>query len=471
MDTRLLRVLVELERRGTLRAVAEATGYGTSAVSQQLATLERDVGATLVEPDGRRLRLTPAGELLADHGRRILAAVAEARAALDPLSEPSGTLRIAAFAGALSRDLLPVARRLAASHPSLRLLLSEHEPDEVFELLDSGRIELGFVYDYNLVPWAGREPTELLCDTPLVLAVPASLADAYGAAGDQWLSTDAAPDGAPGTASGASTPLGGTPGGRPFEARAPISDAPARAASGADAPVGPPGRASSGAAGPAIEAGAALTSGAGSSVNGEAGATPISEAGASPSGGAGATLPGGAGATPNGEAGASANGGAGATLPGGTGTTPNGGAGASANGGTGASASGGAGAALNGVPFGAAPGKGAPFLDALARWAGTPWVVNSRSRADDELAARVCALAGFTPVVAHRADSLELVLDIVESELGVALVPAFLPSRPGVRLLPLHGLDVRRRMYAVTRPGGWRWPGVRLVVDQVIAGI
>lgn len=293
MDTRLLRVLVELDKRGTLRAVATATGYGTSAVSQQLAALEREVGATLVEPVGRRLRLTPSGQLLAEHGRRILSAVAEARAAIDPLAEPSGTLRIASFAGALSRDLLPVARRLATTHPALRLLLSEHEPDEVLRLLDDGQIELGFVYDYTLVPWGCREPVELLCDAPLVLAVPRSLA----------FETDQ------------------------------------------------------------------------------------------------------------------------------------------------------------------------PFPAALARWSDSPWVVNSRSDADDELATRVCALAGFAPVVAHRADSLDLVLDIVEAELGIALVPDYLPPREGVRMVPLTGFDVRRRMYAVTRPGGWQWPGVRLVVDLVRAGV
>ena len=61
MELRRLRVLVELSRLGTMSAVAQATGYGTSAVSQQLAALEREAGVPLLEADGRRVRLTPAG--------------------------------------------------------------------------------------------------------------------------------------------------------------------------------------------------------------------------------------------------------------------------------------------------------------------------------------------------------------------------------------------------------------------------
>ncbi|MFD0523957.1 helix-turn-helix domain-containing protein [Paractinoplanes durhamensis] len=61
METRRLRLLVQLARLGSMRAVAEEMGLTTSTVSQQLAILARDVGADLVEPDGRRVRLTPPG--------------------------------------------------------------------------------------------------------------------------------------------------------------------------------------------------------------------------------------------------------------------------------------------------------------------------------------------------------------------------------------------------------------------------
>ncbi|MCZ0975514.1 LysR family transcriptional regulator [Streptomyces albulus] len=59
METRRLQLLVELSRLGSMRAVAEATGTTTSTVSQQIAVLARETGAALIEPDGRRVRLTP----------------------------------------------------------------------------------------------------------------------------------------------------------------------------------------------------------------------------------------------------------------------------------------------------------------------------------------------------------------------------------------------------------------------------
>ena len=95
MDLRRLRVLLELSRLGSMREVAEALGTTTSTVSQQIAALAREVGTPLVEPDGRRVRLTPAGRRLADHAVTILAAVEAARLDLDPDAEPAGTVRVA----------------------------------------------------------------------------------------------------------------------------------------------------------------------------------------------------------------------------------------------------------------------------------------------------------------------------------------------------------------------------------------
>ncbi|MEU8615310.1 LysR family transcriptional regulator, partial [Actinoplanes sp. NPDC048791] len=88
MDTRRLRLLVELSRLGSMRAVADELHITTSTVSQQLAVLAREAGAVLIEPDGRRVRLTPAGQRLAGHAVTILAAVEAARLDLDPLAEP-----------------------------------------------------------------------------------------------------------------------------------------------------------------------------------------------------------------------------------------------------------------------------------------------------------------------------------------------------------------------------------------------
>jgi len=152
MDTRRLRLLLELSRLGSMRAVADELYLTTSTVSQQLAVLAREAGTALLEPDGRRVRLTPAGRRLAEHAVTILAAVDAARLDLDPDAEPAGVLRVAGFATAVRRSLMPVAAEVAARQPRLRLLIHEHEPAEAFARLDSDDVDLALVYDYDLAP-------------------------------------------------------------------------------------------------------------------------------------------------------------------------------------------------------------------------------------------------------------------------------------------------------------------------------
>jgi DNA-binding transcriptional LysR family regulator len=172
METRRLELLLELSRSGSMRAVAHELGVTTSTVSQQIATLARDVGTALGEPDGRRVRLTPAGRRLADHAVTILAAVDAARLDLDPGSEPSGTVRVAGFATAIRRSLMPALAELADSHPDVRLLVREHEPFEAYDLLARDDVDLALTYDYDLAP-AAFDRT--LVATPL-WAAPWSLA-------------------------------------------------------------------------------------------------------------------------------------------------------------------------------------------------------------------------------------------------------------------------------------------------------
>jgi DNA-binding transcriptional LysR family regulator len=154
MDPHRLRLLLELSRRGSMRAVADELGYTTSTVSQQLSVLAREAGATLIEPEGRRVRLTPAGRRLADHAVTILAALEAARADLEPDGEPAGTVRVAGFATAVRRSLVPVLAQLGAEHPAVRLRIHEHEPAEAFELLATDEVDLALVYDYTLAPVA-----------------------------------------------------------------------------------------------------------------------------------------------------------------------------------------------------------------------------------------------------------------------------------------------------------------------------
>src|SRR4051812_50152481 len=111
MDVRRLQLLLELSRLGSMHRVADELGTTTSTVSQQIAALAREVGTALVEPDGRRVRLTPAGLRLADHAVTILAGVDAARADLDPRAEPAGTPLVGRFPAPGRRPPPPLRAR------------------------------------------------------------------------------------------------------------------------------------------------------------------------------------------------------------------------------------------------------------------------------------------------------------------------------------------------------------------------
>src|SRR3954453_3090317 len=149
MDVRRLELLLALSRLGSMHSVSEALGVTTSTVSQQIAALTKEVGLPLIEPDGRPLRLTPAGRRLAAHAVHILAAHEAARADLDPSAEPAGTVRVAAFHTVIRDSLLPVVAQLP---PAVRLEIQEQEPPEALALLERDQGDLAVSYDYNLAP-------------------------------------------------------------------------------------------------------------------------------------------------------------------------------------------------------------------------------------------------------------------------------------------------------------------------------
>jgi DNA-binding transcriptional LysR family regulator len=289
MDLDKLRALVELSRLGTMTAVAAATGYGTSAVSQQLAALERQTGTTLFESEGRRVRLTPAGRRLAAHGRGILAAVTAAELDLAARDEPHGLLRVAGHTTALRERLVPALPALAAAYPRVRIDLHESEPDETEALLDDDRVDLGLVWDYTLVPRVWRHVPKLLSSTPMVLAVP------------------------PGT------------------------DVPDRIRTPAD-------------------------------------------------------------------------------------------------------------------------------LEALRD---VEWIGNSRDGGDDELAQRLCAMAGWTPRVRHRADTLALLADLVAAGTGVCVLPAGSPDAARVRTVALDLVRTDVRVWSLVRAGTESWPATAAVIGHL----
>src|SRR4029450_3583092 len=129
LELRRLRLLRELSERGTIAAVADALQFTPSAVSQQLAMLEREVGVPLLERAGRGVRLTDAALVLVEHADALLerAAVAEADLAAGAGTVP-GRVRIAGFQSVSLRLALPAMEVLARDAPRLRCELIEAEP-------------------------------------------------------------------------------------------------------------------------------------------------------------------------------------------------------------------------------------------------------------------------------------------------------------------------------------------------------
>ncbi len=149
-----LRMLTELEDRGSLAAVADALGYTPSAVSQQLAKLEAETGRVLLEPVGRGVILTDAGHLLAGHGREVLERLELAERALADTGELTGRLRVGSFQTAARALVLPAFAELAKRHPALTLELADHEPEASLPLLRAGELDVAIVEEY---PHAPRE--------------------------------------------------------------------------------------------------------------------------------------------------------------------------------------------------------------------------------------------------------------------------------------------------------------------------
>lgn len=184
METRRLEVLLELARQGSMRNVADSLGTTTSTVSQQIAALARETGTALLEPAGRRVRLTPAGRRLADHAVTILAAVDAATAELDPGADPAGTVRVAGFVTAVRKILMPIVGELAVTHPGVKLEVREHEPAEALALLAADSVDLALTYDYNLAPDSTGAAFDSihLWSTPWSLGVPEAAAPVAGTA-------------------------------------------------------------------------------------------------------------------------------------------------------------------------------------------------------------------------------------------------------------------------------------------------
>jgi DNA-binding transcriptional LysR family regulator len=198
LDLRRLRLLSQLHKRGTIAAVADALRFTPSAVSQQLAVLEREAGVALLERVGRGVRLTDAALVLVGHADAMLdrAELAEADLAA-ATAEVAGRGRIAAFQSVALRLAAPAMRALAAAAPALRCELVEAEPELSLPALALRDVDLVLADEWQHQPLARpagldrhdlhRDPVYAVLpkDHPAALADPdaVSLAEL---AGEHW---------------------------------------------------------------------------------------------------------------------------------------------------------------------------------------------------------------------------------------------------------------------------------------------
>ncbi len=179
LDVRRLRLLHQLQLRGTISAVATALSYTPSSVSQQLALLEAEAGVPLLEKSGRRVRLTPQAEVLVRHTSALIERLELMEAELDQsLTAVTGTVRLAVFQSA-ALGLIPQALTiLSEEYPQLRVEVTQREPEHALFETWTREFDLVVAEQYPahaapLQPELDRLP---LCEDELRLGVPSTLA-------------------------------------------------------------------------------------------------------------------------------------------------------------------------------------------------------------------------------------------------------------------------------------------------------
>jgi DNA-binding transcriptional LysR family regulator len=181
--------------RGSFSAAAEALSFTQSAISQQIAALERETGMTLVQRNARSVRLTEAGEALVRHTEAILRRLSEAEAELEAIAGVrGGRLRMASFESAAA-TLMPLAiADFRSGHPGVELSLIIGEPDEVQPQLKSGALDLVVAFDSRVRGEVDGISRQHLISDPMFLVMPVDHPRAYkrhiriaDVAGDAWV--------------------------------------------------------------------------------------------------------------------------------------------------------------------------------------------------------------------------------------------------------------------------------------------
>lgn len=167
-------MLSALDRLGTIAAVADELHLTAPGVSMQINAFERELGMAVTERQGRRVVLTPAGRVLAEHGRDIVDRLSLAQMDVEALrSGIAGHYRVGAFPSAARTIVAEAWRALTVDHPGLTLELTTPEPEDALADLTAGLLDLALVHSYSNVP---RElppsiTTEMVTVEPVWLAM------------------------------------------------------------------------------------------------------------------------------------------------------------------------------------------------------------------------------------------------------------------------------------------------------------
>jgi DNA-binding transcriptional LysR family regulator len=177
LDLHRLKLLREVDARGTVHSAARALDYTPSAISQQLAVLERETGAKLLERIGRNVRLTEAGRVLVRHAATLLDGVEAAEAELAGITagRPAGVVRVAAFQSAFLRIVAPAVAALAQSNPDIRVEATELEVEQGVPALRLQQLDavIGDEYEGQPAPVHADLRREALVHEQVRLVMPA----------------------------------------------------------------------------------------------------------------------------------------------------------------------------------------------------------------------------------------------------------------------------------------------------------
>jgi DNA-binding transcriptional LysR family regulator len=201
LDVRRMSVLREVAERGSIAGAAQALAFTPSAVSQQIATLEREAGIALVERGPRSIRLTEAGRALVEHTEGILASLEAAEAEIQAIAGVrGGILRLASFPTAYATIMPAAIGEFRRRHPGVALTLTEADPLMSLARLKTGELDLALLYEYDYVPLPedGAVERVRLVDDAIRVLLPRSHRAARrravpldALAGEQWITSTA----------------------------------------------------------------------------------------------------------------------------------------------------------------------------------------------------------------------------------------------------------------------------------------